>query len=159
MRHILWWDRASLRGARMSWLTERSLSLHAANTVKRKRCVTFSCWTQSTQELCEQRWGRAWSCLLALNRYTGFLGIYRLFIHPPIILLLTLPADHPRFIPTMVISLLLWPNCLVGSRRSKVNSPQVLDSHTLDLRSWTFCCFFFETRSYYVLVAGIELAT
>lgn len=144
MRHILWWERASLRGARMSWLTERSLSLHAANTVKRKRWVTFSCWTQSTQEYANKRWDRAWSCLLALSKHTCFLCICRLFIPPPIILLPALPADHPRFIPTMVISLLLCPSCFVGSRRSKVNSPQVLDSHTLDLRSWTFCCFFLK---------------
>lgn len=94
--------------------------------------------------VCEQRWDRAWSCLLALSKHTCFLCICRLFIPPAIILLPALPADHPRFIPTMVISLLLCPSCFVGSRRSKVNSPQVLDSHTLDLRSWTFCCFFLK---------------
>lgn len=141
-------------------LTHGKITVPACCKHSKKKALCYILMLNSKHSsVCGQRWGRAWSCLLALSRYTGFLGIYRLFIRPPIILLLTLPADHPRFIPTMVISLLLWPNCLVGSRRSKVNSPQVLDRHTLDLRSWTFCCFFFETRSYYVLVAGIELAT
>jgi hypothetical protein len=37
LRHILWWDKASLRGIRMSWLTTRSLSLYTANILHSKK--------------------------------------------------------------------------------------------------------------------------